>query len=189
MVRGTFSPARAWRPAVGPASTRTLGRTKTFIVREIGISNTPHPWMVCLRGFGRMVRSARSCINPEQHQRAEWIHVRATILSSAPKQNCGKGSSYTPQVSYKYSVGGTERIGRIISESHFDCGSYEEMKRRTDKYTVGQEVVARVNPLNPEQAILEAGEPNPDSWFGISVLAAMAFGCTYFAAKAWRGAA
>ena len=26
MVRGTFSPARAWRLAVGPASTRTLGR-------------------------------------------------------------------------------------------------------------------------------------------------------------------
>ena len=25
MVRGTFSPARAWRPAVGPASTQTLG--------------------------------------------------------------------------------------------------------------------------------------------------------------------
>ena len=28
MVRGTFSPARAWRRTVGPASTRTLGRTK-----------------------------------------------------------------------------------------------------------------------------------------------------------------
>ena len=27
VVRGTFSPARAWRPAVGPASPRTLGRT------------------------------------------------------------------------------------------------------------------------------------------------------------------
>ena len=27
MVRGTFSPARAWRPAVGPASAQTLGRT------------------------------------------------------------------------------------------------------------------------------------------------------------------
>ena len=27
MVRGTFSPARAWRLAVGPASTRTLGPT------------------------------------------------------------------------------------------------------------------------------------------------------------------
>ena len=28
MVRGTFSPARAWRLAVGPDSTRTLGVTK-----------------------------------------------------------------------------------------------------------------------------------------------------------------
>ena len=28
-VRGTFSPARAWRPAVGPASPQTLGRHKS----------------------------------------------------------------------------------------------------------------------------------------------------------------
>ena len=28
MVRSTFSPARAWRLTVGPASTRTLGRTQ-----------------------------------------------------------------------------------------------------------------------------------------------------------------
>jgi hypothetical protein len=28
VVRGTFSPARAWRPAVGPASTQTLGECK-----------------------------------------------------------------------------------------------------------------------------------------------------------------
>jgi RimJ/RimL family protein N-acetyltransferase len=32
VVRGTFSPARAWRPAVGPASTQTLGITKELIV-------------------------------------------------------------------------------------------------------------------------------------------------------------
>ena len=31
MVRGTFSPARAWRLAVGPASTRTLGLAATTV--------------------------------------------------------------------------------------------------------------------------------------------------------------
>ena len=36
MVRGTFSPARAWRLSVGPASTRTLGTT---IEDQRGASN------------------------------------------------------------------------------------------------------------------------------------------------------
>ena len=31
MVRGTFSPARAWRPAVGPASPQKLGSTGTAL--------------------------------------------------------------------------------------------------------------------------------------------------------------
>ena len=34
MVLGTFSPARAWRLAVGPASTRTLGVAKTTLFQS-----------------------------------------------------------------------------------------------------------------------------------------------------------
>ena len=38
MVRGTFSPARAWRLAVGPASTRTLGSAMQTMRRPSKIS-------------------------------------------------------------------------------------------------------------------------------------------------------
>ena len=37
MVRGTFSPARAWRPAVGPASPQTLGISKTIVRYSVGV--------------------------------------------------------------------------------------------------------------------------------------------------------
>ena len=47
MVRGTFSPARAWRLAVGPASTRTLGR----IPHAPPLINRKHPmhWIYLAR--------------------------------------------------------------------------------------------------------------------------------------------
>ena len=42
MVRGTFSPVRAWHPTVGPASPPTLGVTNTMFVFEIV---TPGTWL------------------------------------------------------------------------------------------------------------------------------------------------
>jgi len=39
VVRGTFSPARAWRLAVGPASTRTLG-VGSYVTRAIAATST-----------------------------------------------------------------------------------------------------------------------------------------------------
>ena len=49
MVRGTFSPARAWRLAVGPASTRTLGRTKTL--PRVAHTKSESPKMAARRIF------------------------------------------------------------------------------------------------------------------------------------------
>ena len=42
MVRGTFSPARAWRLAVGPASTQTLARTRNARLCRV-CAATPAP--------------------------------------------------------------------------------------------------------------------------------------------------
>ena len=60
MVRGTFSPARAWRLAVGPASTRTLGCTQTMTV--------PLPVVRGLRDCG----TAQSCQLSAAQEHCGW---------------------------------------------------------------------------------------------------------------------
>ena len=50
MVRGTFSPARAWRLAVGPASTRTLGIREQPLLFSTSM-NTTNTLLVSIFGL------------------------------------------------------------------------------------------------------------------------------------------
>ena len=85
MVRGTFSPARAWRPTVGPASTQTLGFARSTLrqtnrLRECkcqcpreAFSQRGHVPLrrrrpPCFTVHGRVPPSVSRCLSPRQTQ-------------------------------------------------------------------------------------------------------------------------
>jgi Protein of unknown function (DUF3592) len=117
-----------------------------------------------------------------------WPQVDAIVLSSYPERGCGKGSSYLPLVRYQYRVNDMQYTSQILAHSTFDCGSFVEMKTRTDQFIVGKTVRAYVDPQNPSSAVLIAGVVNSDSKFGIALFALMFLGCANFSRQAWHGA-
>lgn len=116
-----------------------------------------------------------------------WPRIEAEVIFSSPKRGCGKGSSYSPLVRYKYAVNETQYVSEVLSYSTFDCGGFEEMKARTDQFSLGQKVAAYVDPTNPSNAVLIAGDFNSDNKLGIALFSVLSFGCAHFARQAWRG--
>jgi len=146
-------------------------------------------------GWGAMALFAASLVLIEVNNirknfdASSWPTVGATIISSEPKQGCGKGSSYTPRVRYQYTVNGRQYLGEVLAYSMFDCGGFEEMKARTDAYPRGAQVQAHVNPAHPSDAVLVAGVVHSDSKFGLALFSLLFLGCAHYARQAWHGAA
>jgi hypothetical protein len=151
--------------------------------------------MRAVLGWGAMALFAASLVLVEVNNirksfdAKSWPTVEATVVSSAPEQGCGKGSSYIPRVRYQYTVNGSKYLGDVLAYSMFDCGGFEEMKTRTDAFPKGQQVQAHVNPAHPSHAVLVAGVVHSDSKFGIALFAILFLGCAHYARQAWRGAA
>lgn len=151
--------------------------------------------MQAVLGWGAMALFAGSLVLIEVNNirknfdAKSWPPVEATVVSSAPEQGCGKGSSYTPRVRYQYTVNGRSYLGEVLAYSMFDCGGFAEMKARTDAFRQGLQVQAYVNPSHPSDAVLVAGVVHSDSKFGIALFVVLFLGCAHYARQAWHGAA
>ena len=85
VVRGTFSPARAWRPAVGPASARTLGVAKYVSIRPRLLALTL-PIVAALPALPQTQAHGGAhvfaCISQERLQCGCFIRLHATRCNS-----------------------------------------------------------------------------------------------------------
>jgi hypothetical protein len=99
---------------------------------------------------------------------AKWPQVPCEILSSKVGQHHGSkgGYTYSVDVRYRYTVGGTERIG---TSYNFDTGTSSSLGWRSAAVTalpVGKMTVCYVNPEDPLDAVLSV-TGSPDRWFGL----------------------
>ena len=95
----------------------------------------------------------------------KWPKVPATIVSSdVRKQGYAAGgqhgsqSSYSllfPHVSYTYSVDGSQYTGDKVAREVAATNSRRAVQRCLDRYVPGNEVMAFVNPADPNVAYLE----------------------------------
>ncbi len=117
MVRGTFSPARAWRLAVGPASTRTLGLRNplattgasmsastiaktigTFVLKTFWPWFLKHIWPLIVKhvlkelafALQTLSKKLRGSIDRRLRSREEQALARATAADEAAKVSSTK---------------------------------------------------------------------------------------------------
>lgn len=95
-----------------------------------------------------------------------WHKVNATIVSSAIKDQAFHSASrtitgweddkaYAPSISYKYRCQGKSYTSSRIGASKTISTNKDSSQKVLDKYPVGKEVVAYVNPKKPRDACLE----------------------------------
>jgi hypothetical protein len=104
-----------------------------------------------------------------------WPETAGTILVSDLQRSKDKEGefSYSPEVTYCYSVDGKELISsRVEFGDRIQTSRSAPALRTVRRYPVGSSVTVRYNPHDPREAVLQ---PRVNGW----LLAAAAFGAAF----------
>ncbi|WP_367186083.1 DUF3592 domain-containing protein [Methylotenera sp.] len=95
------------------------------------------------------------------YQRAqEWPKVRATIVKSSVRESTDSdGTSFLPELSYRYSVDGTEYNSSEHTEGLPFPSTEEAARQMVRSLPVGSNVDVAVSPTDPKCAVLDTGYP------------------------------
>ncbi|MBN8712260.1 MAG: hypothetical protein BGO12_18025 [Verrucomicrobia bacterium 61-8] len=105
-----------------------------------------------IAGFGvRTVLQAR--------ESATWPSAQGIILSSTVKtQSDSDGTTYKPEVTYTYTVDGTEYRGDLIAYGmKGSSASYGFAQHYDKKYPEGSTIPVAYDPAKPQTSVLEPG--------------------------------
>lgn len=96
-----------------------------------------------------------------RYQRAQhWPKVRATIVKSAVTEaSDGDGTSFRPELSFRYSVAGSEYSSTEHTEGLPFPSTEEAARRMVNSLPVGSSVDVAVCPTDPKCAVLDTGFP------------------------------
>ncbi|MFH1814216.1 MAG: DUF3592 domain-containing protein [Pseudomonadota bacterium] len=96
-----------------------------------------------------------------RYQRAQhWPKVRATIVKSAVTEATdGDGTSFRPELSFRYSVAGSEYSSTEHTEGLPFPSTEEAARRMVNSLPVGSSVDVAVCPTDPKCAVLDTGFP------------------------------
>ena len=105
-----------------------------------------------------------------------WIPTPCVVISSEVRRHSDSdGSTYSINISYRYTFKGTEHQS---NRYHFVGGSssgYDGKAAVVGRFPAGASATCYVNPNNPTDAVLERGF-TPDLWFGLIPLVFVAVG-------------
>jgi hypothetical protein len=96
---------------------------------------------------------------------AKWPRAPGTIISSRIASSTYTGqdrdgysqqyTSYTPEVSYSYSVDGTEYEGSVIARANVSTSTHAVVAACIDRYSPGKTISVLYDPTDPTTAYLE----------------------------------
>ncbi|MBN8644008.1 MAG: DUF3592 domain-containing protein [Planctomycetes bacterium] len=93
----------------------------------------------------------------QQMKSASWPTAEGTVIGGLVGESSGRRgrTNYTPEVSFRYSVGGVEYTSSrvaVVTDSH---SSREAANRVVSKYAPGSNVTVKYDPANPGFGVLE----------------------------------
>ncbi len=99
---------------------------------------------------------------------AKWPEVPCEILSSRVQRHSGSkgGSTYSIEVRYRYTFGGSEFTGTAYDFSTGSSSGREWRENIVASLPKGRKTVCYVNPEDPLDAVLSR-EPPSEIWFGL----------------------
>ena len=84
-----------------------------------------------------------------------WQQTAGTVLSCEIKAHHGKSTTYSPYVTYRYSVNGREYENDELSKSNMSISDRAAVVRHVARYRSGAEVQVFYNPDDPAESFLE----------------------------------
>jgi hypothetical protein len=100
-----------------------------------------------------------------------WPTASGTVISSEVKSHTvrtkqARTTTYTPTVTYRYTVGGSAYEGSVIRFGDLSSGSAKFAQELADKYPQGVPVSVRYDPADPRRAALESTAPGNGQLIG-----------------------
>ena len=106
---------------------------------------------------------------------SSFVEVPVVITRAEVKvDSSGEGTSYTPNIEYRYTVDGEEYSGNRLSYTAFGSSDLSAAKKAVDNYPLGETVTALLDPDDPSEVVLDA---SIDSFPGALILFFMPFHC------------
>jgi hypothetical protein len=100
---------------------------------------------------------------------AGWPTVKGQITSSFIQENKGRWGTYSPKISYRYSVNGATFEGSVTGYGQLGWGAYTESRdKAADKiaqYPLNQTVIVYYDPQTPNRSCLEPGRNDFSVYF------------------------
>src|SRR5262245_7095352 len=91
------------------------------------------------------------------------------VSAKLEEHSDSEGTSYTPVVEYRYSVGRREHVGRRINYSWMATSS-QSARRAIEQYPAGQRVTVHYDPRRPDDALLEPGLHSGQAFMALFLL-------------------
>lgn len=107
-------------------------------------------------------------------QARDWPKVPATITESSVREDTDSdGTSYLPEISYRYSVAGSEYCSTVHTEGLPFPSTEDAARQMVKQFAAGSKVQVAVNPANPAVAVLDTGFPK--AWYVLMIASVIAF--------------
>jgi hypothetical protein len=120
-----------------------------------------------------------------------WAPVQATVVKSDVRSHRGDDSTtYSPNILYRYTVGGREYRSNRYSLFGGSGSGYDAKRQVVSRYPPGARFTAYVDPADPVEAVIERG-PTAEMFVLLVplVFAIVGAGGIYFSLRSARGAA
>ncbi len=117
---------------------------------------------------------------------AKWPTAEGQVVSSRAVRGCGKGSSYYPEIIYRYAVEGMEHVGRRIAFGESGCGSESSVQLLADRFPSNSAVKVYFNPQLPSDSVLIVGAVSANTWLCIALMSFFLIWGVCIAAKCVR---
>jgi hypothetical protein len=103
----------------------------------------------------------------DMKEQKTWVRSLARIVDSRVVERSRHSSiTHHPEIRYRYTYNGRDYTSDRVATDDVDYGWRGAAQKVADRYPVGSEVSAFVDPEKPENALLEPGH----SWFTIMAL-------------------
>jgi len=100
---------------------------------------------------------------------AGWPTVKGRITSSFIQENKNRWETYSPKISYRYSVNGAILEGNLIGHGQFGWGAYTETRDKAAakiaQYPFDQTVTVYYDPQTPNRSCLEPARNDSGVYF------------------------
>lgn len=97
-----------------------------------------------------------------------WPITTGTVIATNIQHRCGRANSHNPVVTYQYEIGGKEYNSQRLYFGGSPCFSESTARAVVQRYPTGRILDIRVNPSEPNEAVIELGTHREDLSFWMS---------------------